>query len=1067
MKAAEFFQRRNDAVGATTVGNLSAAETALRSLLVDCHQTEEGSCWSPIAESDLAIVLAKSSALGAATETMRHAYREGCKSNPVVQLLVTHNRAVMCDVLSEPDESADWAWQTAEIVRAHENVLPRLGGRTEFDATIFAIGAQALHVVIDHYCYREPDFKHAGTFVPDALRWISHAIEAEGDSREGASEFLRERERLLILQQLIEARLRPGPHERAIFEATARGGVWIVAGAGLSVAPPAQIPTWQQIKADTLQQALEVLKAQNAAWGNTFTTPSRLEENAGDLLQLPEEALEDMCLTFGVEATVRRLTAVIGRSGETPAPTGAHHAIVDLAAQGKLGGVITTNFDTLLEEALRAKGVEFQVLLDGATPGPGSALPIMKVHGSIEAPTSLSFRRTAYYRGLPSGFGDFVREKVRNVEILIVGYSGNDSDLFPLLRDRLADRAEGNHGILVAPSAPGAGSAFAPLIDSGRLEQIQMTADAFFGRETPTAADVRVSNSVLPSDDIGSVVAFLALATSRTESLDAYRLFFLVQDIAETAHDLRLEAVAHFGKCLSEHSAQESADEFSMGWSCLEQAHAVRQESVSGGLAAWSISALVHVTRFALARYLAVRGVPQQIHQFYLFWHALTEEFRRDRVDEESLTAARLFQGLLAAIADGHHDWRHAAAGFLGVIEAAKATGHYEFELDAVEMLAALDPAEPHLAFEIPQHVAFIERRANAGQRRCLADIMSKEFEMRRFNVIHEGQWEVSGPNRTPDGSTAPEPPLASANDPEPAPHDQNAWDRLRMEGQWARDAGARTVIERDPVASQALADYARGHALVELRKRLMLDPRSDTKDIRLMTLGILEYYGGDLHAAGSTLRKASETTDEQVRGLASYKLGLVLEKLGDIPGAMAAYRVSTASSDKVLAGPAALNLGALFWNRGQIEEAVPPFEQAASSGHPDATPAGLYYLAFASFHRHDVARTLELLKKAAAFDHEELAPKASYELGALLSKLGRAAEAIDALLKAASSPNPEIGPTAAVDLGMEYANSGDLRAARTWWERAVRSGNPRQAGMAERNLKRLRAIELEAHRER
>lgn len=106
------------------------------------------------------------------------------------------------------------------------------------------------------------------------------------------------------------------------------------------------------------------------------------------------------------------------------------------------------------------------------------------------------------------------------------------------------------------------------------------------------------------------------------------------------------------------------------------------------------------------------------------------------------------------------------------------------------------------------------------------------------------------------------------------------------------------------------------------------------------------------------------------------------------------------------------------------------------------------------------------MLRKAAEFDHEEFAPKASYELGALLSKLGHASEAIQALLKAASSPNPEIGPVGAVDLGMEYANAGDIRAARTWWERAVCSGHPRQAGMAERNLKRLRASELKCHLE-
>jgi hypothetical protein len=84
---------------------------------------------------------------------------------------------------------------------------------------------------------------------------------------------------------------------------------WLVAGAGLSAAPPAQVPTWQRIKAETLQEASAVLKAQNAVWGNTFKIPQAISERASDLLEFPEEALEDLCLSYGVETTIRRLTA--------------------------------------------------------------------------------------------------------------------------------------------------------------------------------------------------------------------------------------------------------------------------------------------------------------------------------------------------------------------------------------------------------------------------------------------------------------------------------------------------------------------------------------------------------------------------------------------------------------------------------------------------------------------------------------------------------------------------------------------------------------------------------------
>ena len=67
-------------------------------------------------------------------------------------------------------------------------------------------------------------------------------------------------------------------------------------------------------------------------------------------------------------------------------PTAAHHAIAQLAAQGFVKGIITTNFDRLTESALRAAGVEPAVLsspddLTGALPLPHMQCCVFKVHG--------------------------------------------------------------------------------------------------------------------------------------------------------------------------------------------------------------------------------------------------------------------------------------------------------------------------------------------------------------------------------------------------------------------------------------------------------------------------------------------------------------------------------------------------------------------------------------------------------------------------------------------------------------------------------------------------------------
>ena len=67
-------------------------------------------------------------------------------------------------------------------------------------------------------------------------------------------------------------------------------------------------------------------------------------------------------------------------------PTKAHHAIAQLVASGAVRVVITTNFDRLIENALREARVEPTVIASddataGATPLVHSKCAVIKVHG--------------------------------------------------------------------------------------------------------------------------------------------------------------------------------------------------------------------------------------------------------------------------------------------------------------------------------------------------------------------------------------------------------------------------------------------------------------------------------------------------------------------------------------------------------------------------------------------------------------------------------------------------------------------------------------------------------------
>ncbi|WEX10669.1 SIR2 family protein [Chelativorans sp. AA-79] len=71
---------------------------------------------------------------------------------------------------------------------------------------------------------------------------------------------------------------------------------------------------------------------------------------------------------------------------EARQPTKAHHSIARLVAAGKVKVLITTNFDRLLEGALRTAGIEPMVIANddavaGATPLVHTRCTVIKVHG--------------------------------------------------------------------------------------------------------------------------------------------------------------------------------------------------------------------------------------------------------------------------------------------------------------------------------------------------------------------------------------------------------------------------------------------------------------------------------------------------------------------------------------------------------------------------------------------------------------------------------------------------------------------------------------------------------------
>jgi hypothetical protein len=197
-----------------------------------------------------------------------------------------------------------------------------------------------------------------------------------------------------------------------------KGVYALLVGSGLSSA--AQIPTGWEITVDLVGRlgALEGAGAQTD-WVACYRKKFESEPEYSDLLN-----------ALGATADERR--AILHRYIEATSddveqnrkvPTKAHHAIAQLAKDGFVRLIVTTNFDRLLESALRESGVEPTIVkseddLSGAVPLTHSRCFLLQLHG------------------------DYLDTRIRNTETELADY--------PAKVRRLLDRIFDEYGLIVS-----------------------------------------------------------------------------------------------------------------------------------------------------------------------------------------------------------------------------------------------------------------------------------------------------------------------------------------------------------------------------------------------------------------------------------------------------------------------------------------------------------------------------------------------------------------------------------------------------------------------------------------
>ena len=196
----------------------------------------------------------------------------------------------------------------------------------------------------------------------------------------------------------------------------------LLLGSGISRA--ADIPTGWEITTDLVRRvALGKGVLEQADWAQWYRDETGEEPNYSKLLEeLGHAPAERRAILHSyIEPTQE------DREQGRKIPTKAHHAIAEMVSSGHIKVIITTNFDRLLESALRECGIEPTVIssvdgLAGAEPVAHSTCYILKLHGDYRDARILN--TSEELGGYPPEYEALLDRILDEYGLIIAGWSG-------------------------------------------------------------------------------------------------------------------------------------------------------------------------------------------------------------------------------------------------------------------------------------------------------------------------------------------------------------------------------------------------------------------------------------------------------------------------------------------------------------------------------------------------------------------------------------------------------------------------------------------------------------------
>lgn len=213
------------------------------------------------------------------------------------------------------------------------------------------------------------------------------------------------------------------PITQAAFSIHENKGVFaLMLGSGISRA--AEIPTGWEITLDLVRRVAETEGAEEQAdWAKWYIEKEGKEPDYSDLLAklATTQAERRAILHSYIEPDDD------DREEGRKLPTDAHKAVARLVRSGHVRVIVTTNFDRLIENALREEGVEPTVVssvdtLKGAEPLTHSACYVFKVHGDYKDTRILNTEEEL--DGYPEEFNGLLDRIFDEYGLIICGWSG-------------------------------------------------------------------------------------------------------------------------------------------------------------------------------------------------------------------------------------------------------------------------------------------------------------------------------------------------------------------------------------------------------------------------------------------------------------------------------------------------------------------------------------------------------------------------------------------------------------------------------------------------------------------